>query len=258
MASQKSEELRIYSAALVIIGDEILSGRTEDANLPTIARWLNERGVRLSEARVIPDRREAIVAAVNETRHNHDYVFTTGGIGPTHDDITAESVAAAFGVELTLHEEAFRRLKAHYRPGEFTQARQRMARVPEGGTLIDNPVSIAPGFRIENVFVLAGVPEIVRVMLDSLAHEVTGGKPMLSKSLAVALPESAFAEALADIQADNADVQIGSYPFFRGGRAGLHVVLRSTERERLDAVADKIAAAARAQGVEPTPDPGET
>jgi len=258
MASHNKEELRIYTAALVIIGDEILSGRTEDANLPTIARWLNERGVRLSEARIVPDQRETIIAAVNETRHNHDYVFTTGGIGPTHDDITAESVAAAFGVELTLHDEAFRRLEAHYRPGEFTEARQRMARVPAGGTLIDNPVSIAPGFRIENVFVLAGVPEIVRVMLDSLAHEVTGGRPMLSKSLAVALPESAFASDLAKLQADNPEVQIGSYPFFRGGQAGLHVVMRCTERERLEAVAKNITAAARALGVEPTPDPGES
>ena len=249
---------KIVTAALVIIGDEILSGRTEDANLPTIARWLNERGVRLSEARVVPDKREVIVAAVNETRHNHDYVFTTGGIGPTHDDITAESIAAAFGLPLKLHDEAYRRLEAHYKPGDFTEARQRMARVPEGGTLIDNPVSIAPGFRVENVFVLAGVPEIVSIMLDSIAHDVAGGRPMLSKSLAVALPESAFAGDLERIQAESPDVQIGSYPFFRGGRAGLHVVMRSTERDRLETVAEAVAAAARAHGVEPIPDPGES
>jgi len=254
---QRQTEHATITAALVIIGDEILSGRTEDANLPVIARWLNERGVALAEARIVPDRREAIVTALNETRRAHGYVFTTGGIGPTHDDITAEAVAAAFDVPLRLHDEAYRRLEAHYPPGEFTPARQRMARVPDGGSLIDNPVSVAPGFRLENVFVLAGVPEIVRVMLDSLDHEVTGGAPMRSRSIGVALPESAFADDLARIQSAHAGVQIGSYPFFRGGRAGLHVVLRGTDMAALDRAAADVAAAARLHGVDPVSDPRE-
>jgi len=256
MSARESEDTPV-TAALVIIGDEILSGRTEDANLPVIARWLGERGVRLAEARIVPDRHAAIAEAVNATRRLHDYVFTTGGIGPTHDDITAEAVAQAFDRPLRLHEEAYRRLQAHYPPGEFTEARQRMARVPEGGELIDNPVSVAPGFRLDNVYVLAGVPEIVEVMLDSLAHTVTGGAPMRSKSLGVALPESAFADALGRIQRAYPDVQIGSYPFYHSGGAGLHVVMRSTDEAVLEQVAAEVAGAARAEGVEPVEDPGE-
>ncbi len=245
------------TAALLIIGDEILSGRTRDANLPQLAEWLNARGVRLREVRVVPDLTETIVDAVNALRRAHDYLFTTGGIGPTHDDITADAIARAFDVPLTLHPEAFDLLAAHYPDGEFTPARQRMARVPEGGALIENPVSVAPGFRIGNVFVLAGVPQIMRAMLDSLAHEDAGGAPMLSRSLGIPMPESAFAEDLAQLQAAHPDVQIGSYPYYREGRAGLHVVMRSTDLERLERLTGRVADAARSHGVEPIDHPGE-
>ncbi len=242
---------RQVTAALVIIGDEILSGRTRDANLPYLAIWLNERGIRLGEVRIVPDRMAAIVEAVNALRARFDYVFTTGGIGPTHDDITAEAIADAFGVPLEEHPEAIARLAAHYPPDGFTPARKRMARVPKGGTLIDNPVSIAPGFRVGNVFVLAGVPEIMRVMLDSLGDSLVGGAPLRAATLEVPMPESAFAGPLADIAAARPEVEIGSYPYFRGGHAGIHVVVRSTDMEAIRAAIDAVAAAARDMGVEP-------
>ncbi len=243
------------TAALVIIGDEILSGRTRDANLPYLATWLNARGIGLGEVRIVPDRVAAIVEAVNALRARFDYVFTTGGIGPTHDDITAEAVAEAFGVPLEEHPDAIARLNAHYPPGGLTPARRRMARVPRGGTLIDNPVSIAPGFQIENVFVLAGVPEIMRVMLDSLAHRLVGGAPMQAATLEIPMPESAFAGPLAEIAAARPAVAIGSYPYYREGRAGIHVVVRATDPAAIAEAVEAVAAAARDMGVEPRPDP---
>ncbi len=239
------------TAALVIIGDEILSGRTRDANLPYLATWLNARGIVLGEVRIVPDRMSAIVEAVNALRTRFDYVFTTGGIGPTHDDITAEAIAEAFGVPLEYDDEAVRRLSAHYPPGGLTPARKRMARVPGSGTLIDNPVSVAPGFQIENVFVLAGVPEIMRVMLDSLAHRLIGGEPMQAATLEIPMPESAFAGPLAAVAAAHPAVAIGSYPYYRDGHAGIHVVVRATDADAIRAAVDAVAAAARDMGVEP-------
>ncbi|WP_281301713.1 MULTISPECIES: molybdopterin-binding protein [unclassified Iodidimonas] len=247
----------VVKAALIIIGDEILSGRTKDANLAYLAKWLNGEGIRLDEVRVIPDDTSRIVDHVNSCRRQFDYVFTTGGIGPTHDDITAESIAQAFAVPLHFHPEAMALLEAHYPPGEFTEARQRMARVPKGGSLIDNPVSVAPGFQIENVFVLAGVPLIMQSMLESIRHKLVGGLPMLSASLSVPVPESALAGDLGLIAKAHPDVQIGSYPYYREGRAGLHVVVRALDQALIDRALHEIEAAVRRFGAEPVRDPRE-
>ncbi len=241
------------SAALVVIGDEILSGRTQDRNIAAIARWLGERGIGLKEVRIVPDEDEAIVAAVVALKDTVDYLFTTGGIGPTHDDITAESIAKALGRELVIHEEAYRRLLAYYGTDRFTPARQRMARTPEGAELIDNPISIAPGFRVENVFVLAGVPEIAAAMLDSLEPMIAGGPPVLSRVLDVPLPESAFADALTAIAVRFPAVRIGSYPYYRDGRAGAEVVLRAREEALLEEAVAAVREAAERAGVAARP-----
>lgn len=227
---------KIYRAAMLVIGDEILSGRTQDVNVNWLARWLSAKGVRLSEVRIVPDIEDVIVSGLNSLRGSYDYVFTTGGIGPTHDDITAECVAKAFNVTLEIHPDAYRRLSEHYAKSglEFTEARQRMARVPMGGTLIDNPVSIAPGFQIENVFVMAGVPKIMQGMLDSIAGKIIGGAEMFSKSVKVDIPESELAGVIGQIQRDYDDTQVGSYPFYRDGIAGVEVVIRGINQDRLD------------------------
>jgi molybdenum cofactor synthesis domain-containing protein len=246
---------KTVTACLLVIGNEILSGRTRDANLAYIAHGLNDVGVRLREARVIPDVAETIVATVNEVRQRFDYVFTTGGIGPTHDDITAECVARAFGVQLVLHPEAKRRLEANYKPGEINAARLRMAHVPEGAELIDNPVSRAPGFRIGNVFVMAGIPEVMRAMFDGVRGSLAGGRPMLSRSVSCALAEGVLAEGLGRLQARFADLEIGSYPFFRRGAHGVSLVLRGPDATRLgDAVAE-FEALIRSLGGEPQEEP---
>ena len=231
---------RPVTACLVVIGNEILSGRTRDANLAYLGARLNDIGVRLMEARVIPDLDEVIVATVNEVRRRFTYVFTTGGIGPTHDDITAASIAKAFGVALVENPEARAILDAHYPPGELNQARLRMARTPEGATLIENPVSKAPGFQMDNVFVMAGIPEIMQAMFESLVHRLVGGKPLISRSVTVYLPESKVALGLEALQGRYADVEMGSYPFNRAGRFGTRLVLRATEAERLDAAANEL------------------
>ena len=231
---------RPVTACLVVSGNEILSGRTRDANLAYLGARLNDIGVRLMEARVIPDLDEAIVATVNEARRRFTYVFTTGGIGPTHDDITAASIAKAFGVALVENPEARAILDAHYPPGELNQARLRMARTPEGATLIENPVSKAPGFQMDNVFVMAGIPEIMQAMFESLVHRLVGGKPLISRSVTVYLPESKVALGLEALQGRYADVEMGSYPFNRAGRFGTRLVLRATEAERLDAAANEL------------------
>ncbi len=246
---------KIVKAALVIIGDEILSGRTQDANLSYLAKWLNKRGIRLDEVRVIPDITERIVEAVNACRTRFDYVFTTGGIGPTHDDITADAIARAFDVPLEYNRDAMAMLQRHYATGDFTAARKRMARIPEGGELIDNPISIAPGFQIENVFVLAGVPLIMRTMLDSLGHKLVGGDPVLSQSIAVPMPESALADDLARIAETYPSVQIGSYPYYRDGHVGLHVVVRSTSKTDIKTTIDAIETVVLKHGVTPNPVP---
>ncbi|MFQ6017907.1 MAG: competence/damage-inducible protein A [Kiloniellaceae bacterium] len=225
------------TAALLIIGNEILSGRTQDANLAYLGRRLDEIGIRLMEVRVIPDAAAAIVAAVNEVRRRFTYVFTTGGIGPTHDDITARCLAEAFGVPLIQNPEARALLEAHYAPGELNDARLRMANTPEGAVLIENPVSHAPGFQIGNVFVMAGSPPVMRAMFESTVHRLTGGTPLVSRAVTVDLPEGVLAEGLDALQKAYPEVEIGSYPFHRAGCFGALLVLRSTAAARLDAAA---------------------
>ena len=224
------------TACLLIIGNEILSGRTQDKNLAFIGTRLNEIGIRLMEVRVIPDVEATIVDTLNEVRRRFAYVFTTGGIGPTHDDITAECVAKAFGRPLVVHPEARAILTAHYGADQLTEARLRMARTPEGAELIENPVSKAPGFQIENVFVMAGIPNIMQSMFASLQHRLVGGRPLRSRTLAVEMGESFVADGLARLQERFPEVEIGSYPFSRGGVFGTRLVLRATE-EALLAVA---------------------
>jgi molybdenum cofactor synthesis domain-containing protein len=244
-------ERDIVTACVVIIGNEILSGRTQDENLAFLARGLNSVGVRLREARVIPDETAVIIATVNEVRGQFDYVFTTGGIGPTHDDITAQSIADAFGVPLVIHPEARRLLETHYRPGDLNEARLRMARVPEGAVLLPNPISRAPGFRIGNVFVLPGVPSIMQAIFAELKSNLKGGARVLSRSLSCQLGEGTLAAELALLQERYADVEIGSYPYFRRGDFGVTLVLRGTDRARLDMAARDVAALIRALGGEP-------
>ncbi len=222
------------TAAIIVIGDEILSGRTQDTNTNTIATFLTERGIDLRETRTIPDEIDVIVRHVNELRGAYDHVFTTGGIGPTHDDITADAVAKAFGVDLPIDDRAWAILDDHYPPGEFTEARQRMARIPVGGELIDNPVSRAPGIRMGNVYVMAGVPAIMTAMLASLEPLLDGGPPMLSATVTVDGPEGHIGMGLKDIAAEFPDVSIGSYPYYREARYGTNLVARSREQARLD------------------------
>jgi molybdenum cofactor synthesis domain-containing protein len=245
----------IVTAGIIIIGDEVLSGRTQDLNLAFLARALNEIGIRVAEGRVIPDTRERIVATVNACRARFSYVFTTGGIGPTHDDITAASIAAAFGVRLCRNPDAVRLLERQYAPADRNAARMRMADVPEGASLIANPVSGAPGFRIENVFVLPGVPRIMQAMFDGLRNELVGGDPVLSRSVAAFTTEGSIATPLAALQAAHERVSIGSYPFVRGGRLGTSLVLRSTDAAALDRAMVEVMALVRAVGVEPTEEP---
>jgi molybdenum cofactor synthesis domain-containing protein len=246
-------DAKTYTAALLIVGNEILSGRTTDANLPYIAGRLNTLGIRLSEVRVVPDIESEIVDAVNMLRARYTYVFTTGGIGPTHDDITADCVAKAFGVPLIEHPEARRRLQERYDESgiELNEARLRMARTPEGATLIDNPVSAAPGFQVENVFVMAGVPKIMQAMFESLRERLVGGEPLLSRSIACHLPEGMLAQGLGEIQARHDGVDIGSYPSYSSVGFGVAVVLRHTDPAALDATAVEVVALIRALGGEP-------
>ena len=225
----------VVTAGLVIIGNEVLSGRTRDANTAFLAERLNALGVRLREVRVVRDEFEAIARAVNALRAENDYVFTTGGIGPTHDDITAEAMARAFGLPLTEHPEALARLERHYARSEFTPARRRMANTPEGATLIDNPVSAAPGFQVENVFVMAGVPKIMQAMFESVRHRLVGGAPLLSRTVRTNLPEGRIAERLGHLQADFPDIEIGSYPHMNALGPNVRLVLRGTAASRIDA-----------------------
>lgn len=247
---------RIVTACVLVIGNEILSGRTKDANLAWLAVELNKLGVRLMEARVIPDVEATIVATVNELRGRFDYLFTTGGIGPTHDDITAASIAKAFGVPLIRNPEAVRRLQAHYaNAADLNEARLRMANTPEGAELIDNPVSTAPGFRIGNVFVMAGVPVIMQAMFDGLRRSLVGGAPLLARTVNVGLAEGVMAADLAAIQGVNPEIEIGSYPYMRLGKPGAAIVLRGVDQGRLAAATDAVKAMMRALGGEPREDP---
>ena len=246
-------EAKPVTAALLIIGNEILSGRTKDANLPYVADRLNDLGIRLREARVVPDVCDEIVEAVNALRGRYDYVFTTGGIGPTHDDITAECVARAFGRKLIQNPEARRRMEARYQEMgvELNEARLRMANTPEGAVLIENPVSGAPGFQVANVFVMAGVPKIMQAMFESLRERLVGGAPLLSRSITCSLPEGALAGGLAAIQQRHPEVDIGSYPSYASSGFGVAVVLRHTDAAALDAAVEKVEALIRELGGTP-------
>ena len=227
-------------AGIIIIGNEVLSGRTKDINTSTISTWLNSLGIEVKEVRVIPDDAKIIIDTVNELRKKFNYIFTTGGIGPTHDDITAESISNAFNLEYGFHKEAFSILESYYKPGEFTEGRQKMAKMPTTAKLIINPSSGAPGFYVENVFCLPGVPSILKSMLGGLNNILVGGDPVLSKTLNLRTVESEIAKSLTDIQNKNKEVEIGSYPFFRAGKLGVSIVLRSTDQDKIDECNDQI------------------
>ena len=243
------------TACVIIIGNEVLSGRTPDANLSFLGASLNGLGIRVMEARVIPDDVETIVATVNTCRARFDYVFTTGGIGPTHDDITAVCIAKAFGVPLERNAEAMAMLKLQYADDDLNEARRKMADVPAGATLIENPVSRAPGFRIENVFVLPGVPGIMRAMFQGLRDRLRGGAPMVSRTVAAFTREGNVATGLAAVQDKHADVEIGSYPFLRGDRLGVSIVLRCVDAGALEPAVADVKVLFEAIGVEPFEDP---
>ena len=222
------------NAAILIIGNEILSGRTQDTNTSTLATWLNLIGVKVEEVRVIPDIEKTIVSTLNSLRVSYDYVFTTGGIGPTHDDITAESVSKAFGLRYEIHKEAFKILETYYKPGEFNEGRQKMVWMPENANLILNPTSGAPGFSVENVFCLPGVPSILKSMLGGLTNSIVGGEPILSLTVSLRTVESEIAVSLTKVQLKNKDVEIGSYPFFQAGKLGVSIVIRSEVQSKID------------------------
>ena len=222
------------NAAILIIGNEILSGRTQDTNTSTLATWLNSIGVKVGEVRVIPDVEKTIVDTLNLLRTTYDYVFTTGGIGPTHDDITAASVSKTFGLKYEIHKEAFKILKSYYKPGEFNEGRQKMVWMPENAKLILNPTSGAPGFCVENVFCLPGVPSILKSMLGGLKNKIVGGEPILSHTISLRTVESEIASSLTKVQDQNKDVEIGSYPFFHAGKLGVSIVIRSEDQNKID------------------------
>jgi molybdenum cofactor synthesis domain-containing protein len=233
---------RIWTAGLLVIGDEILSGRTQDQNIAQLAKWLNLQGIRLAEVRVVADDMAAIGAALTAQMADRDYLFTTGGIGPTHDDITIDAIAAALGLPVVIHPKARSFLENYYASrGGLTEARLRMARVPEGATLIENQMSGAPGIRLGNIFILAGVPHIAGLMLEALSGTLEGGLPLVSRTVGCWVPESEVADILRETEKAHQDCQIGSYPFFREGKVGANFVTRSTDEAELDAcVADLI------------------
>ncbi|MCP1335061.1 competence/damage-inducible protein A [Futiania mangrovi] len=230
------------TAGMVIIGEEILGGRTQDTNLARLANFLGPIGIAIREVRVVVDEVEEIAAAVNALRTRYTYVFTTGGIGPTHDDVTADGIARAFGVELKERADALAILEAYYAEGDLNAARRRMARIPGDASLIENPVSAAPGFRLENVFTMAGVPKIVDGMLESIRPQLAGGPPLLSVSIRSNALEAEISEGLEALQNEMPDVRFGSYPFARSGRFGTRLVGRTTDADRLAAAEEKIVA----------------
>jgi molybdenum cofactor synthesis domain-containing protein len=248
MADEKT-----WTAALIVIGDEILSGRTQDKNVAQIATWLNDQGVRLAEVRVIPDEMGRIGETVNALRAAYDYLFTTGGIGPTHDDITVDAIAAAFAVPVIVDPQARAILENYYRdrPGGLTEARLRMARVPEGAELIPNPSSGAPGVKMANVYILAGVPDIAASMLEALTGKLKGGRPMVSVTVGARAPESDVADLLRETEAAHPGVAIGSYPFFRDGRYGANFVIRSEDGELARRTGDDLSGRLRGAGFDP-------
>ncbi len=228
------------TACVLIIGDEILSGRTQDSNLAFIGKRCDKLGIRLRETRIIPDVAETIIAAVNECRRRFTYLFTTGGIGPTHDDRTAAALARAFNVKLIRNPDALAALDKYYAAGRLNEARLKMADIPETARLIDNPVSGAPGFQLENVFVLPGVPLIMQAMFEGIVDRLSGGEPMLIRSMATNLTEGMIAAALDELQERYQDLSIGSYPYFKQGKLGVNVVSRGTDKVRLDELAGEL------------------
>ena len=222
------------NAAILIIGNEILSGRTQDTNTSTLAIWLNSIGVKVSEVRVIPDDEKIIVDTLNILRKENSYVFTTGGIGPTHDDITASSVSKAFNLKYEIHEKAFKILETYYKPGEFNEGRQKMVWMPKNADLILNPTSGAPGFSVNNVFCLPGVPSILKSMLGGLKNKIVGGKPILSHTISLKTVESEIANSLTKVQDQNKEIEIGSYPFFHAGKLGVSIVIRSEDQSKIE------------------------
>ena len=228
------------NAAILIIGNEILSGRTQDTNTSTLATWLNSIGVKVGEVRVIPDIESIIIETLNLLRKKYNYVFTSGGIGPTHDDITAQSVSKTFGLKYEIHKEAFKILEKYYKKGEFNEGRQKMVWMPKNANLILNPTSGAPGFNVENVFCLPGVPSILKSMLGGLKNKIVGGEPILSHTISLKTVESEIANSLSKVQNENEDVEIGSYPFFHAGKLGVSIVLRSENQSRIDECSSQI------------------
>tara|TARA_B100000029_G_scaffold369295_1_gene363120 strand:- start:60 stop:812 length:753 start_codon:yes stop_codon:yes gene_type:complete len=228
------------NAAIIIIGNEVLSGRTRDLNTSTLSIWLNSLGILVKEVRIIPDMQKTIINTVNELRNKFNYIFTTGGIGPTHDDITAESISKAFNLEYGFHKEAFSILEKYYDTGEFNEGRQKMAKMPITANLILNPTSGAPGFYVENVFCLPGVPSILKSMIGGLNNILVGGDPIRSKTINLRTYESEIAESLAEVQNNNKEVEIGSYPFFRQGKLGVSIVLRSINQNKINLCSSQI------------------
>ncbi len=246
---------RIWTAALLVIGDEILSGRTQDRNIAQVALWLNLQGIRLAEVRVVPDVTVRIAEAVNALRATNDYLFTTGGIGPTHDDITVDAIAAALDVAVVVHPKARAILEGYYATrGGLSDARLRMARVPEGAALIENRMSGAPGIAIGNIRILAGVPHIAGLMLEAMAGTLEGGRPLLSRTIGCWVPESEVSELLRDTEKANPGCQIGSYPFFRDGRVGANFVVRSTDAALIDGCLAALGEGLAKAGLEPVAD----
>ena len=228
------------NAAILIIGNEILSGRTQDTNTSTLSLWLNSIGVRVQEVRIIPDIEDTIVNSVNSLRKIYDYVFTTGGIGPTHDDITAQSIAKAFNLDYEIHKEGYKILEKYYKPGEFNEGRQKMIWMPKNAKLLLNPTSGAPGFSVENVFCLPGVPSILKSMLGGLKNDIVGGEPILSHTISLRTVESEIANALTKVQNNNKEVEIGSYPFFQAGKLGVSIVIRSEDQNKINTCSSQI------------------
>ena len=237
-------------ASIVIIGNEVLSGRTKDLNTSAISMWLNSIGISVQEVRVIPDIEKIIIATVNELRKKFDYVFTTGGIGPTHDDITALSISKAFNLKYDFHKEAFSILENYYETGKFNEGRQKMAKMPTTANLILNPSSGAPGFYVENVFCLPGVPSILKSMIGGLSNVLVGGDPILSKTINLKTYESEIAKSLTNVQNNNKDVEIGSYPFFRQGKLGVSIVLRSVDKVKINNCNSQILEFVKAKKIE--------
>jgi len=238
------------TAAIIIIGNEVLSGRTKDINTSTLAKWLNSLGIEVREVRIVPDDEIAIIHTVNFLRERFNYIFTTGGIGPTHDDITAESISKAFKLEYGFHKEAYSILEKYYNPGEFNDGRQKMAKMPVKAKLILNPTSGAPGFYIENVFCLPGVPSILQSMIGGLNNILVGGDPILNLTISLRTVESEIAKSISEIQNKNSDVEIGSYPFFRAGKLGVSIVVRSSNKDKLKICEDEILQLVKSKSIE--------